>query len=282
VARTRPDVLFAPGSTAPLRSTCPTVLAVHDVSFFAHPPSFGAREGLRRRWLTRASARRAKAVVTLTEFSASELVRWLGIRRAAIHLAPPGSPPARVGSSPDVRPPTVLFVGSLFTRRRLPELLQAFAAASTRVPAATLVLVGDNRTRPRIDPRGLAASLDIGDRVTWREYVSDGELAELYGNARVFAFLSDYEGFGMTPLEAIAHGVPPVLLDTPVFREVYGDAARLVPAEPGAVADALVALLTDEGERAALASAGRDCLARYSWSQTADTIRRVLEEAVAP
>src|SRR4029450_11826087 len=105
----------------------------------------------------------------------------------------------------------------------VPELLQASALARERVPGARLVLVGDNRTSPRIDPRAIARLLDIDRDVDWREDVSDQDLAALYGRARVFAFLSDYEGFGMTPLEAIAHGVPAVVLNSAVAREVYGD-----------------------------------------------------------
>ena len=80
-------------------------------------------------------------------------------------------------------------------------------------------------------------------RSTWREYVDDDELEGLYGSARVFAFLSDYEGFAMTPMEALAHGVPAVLLDTPVAREVYGDGAVLVPLDTTAIAVALEGLL---------------------------------------
>ena len=62
-----------------------------------------------------------------------------------------------------------------------------------------------------------------------RDYVADEELAALYARPRAFAFLSEYEGFGLTPLEALAAGVPLVVLDTPVAREVYGDAAAYVP-----------------------------------------------------
>jgi glycosyltransferase involved in cell wall biosynthesis len=280
VTAARPDVFFGPGYTAPLRLRCPNVIAVHDVSFFAHPEWFTAREGFLRRRLTRASARRADAILTLTECSAAELERWLRVPRERIHLAPPGAPPYQRRVRADGRPPTVLYVGSLFTRRHIPELLKAFALASARIPEATLVLVGANRTTPRIDPRAQAIDLGIGDRVTWMDYVSDDTLAGLYSGATVFAFLSEYEGFGMTPLEAISHGVPPVLLDTPVFREVYGDAATFVPVEPAAIADALVTLVTDDRAHATLTASGPACLARYSWPKTADTITRVLEDVV--
>ena len=273
------DVFFAAGYTAPVRLKCPFVVAVYDVSFFAHPEWFSAREGWRRRWLTRSAARRAKRVITISKFSADEIVRWLAIPRERLRLARPGAPAMVAGADAMARSPVVLFVGSIFTRRHIPELIQAFARAATRVPDASLVLVGANRSEPRIDPKTIAADQGVGDRVDWREYVADDELARLYASARVFAFLSDYEGFGMTPLEAMANGVPPVLLDTPVAREIFGDAARLVPLTIDAIAAALVELLTETRANSTLVAAGRHALARYSWSEAATVVRQALEDA---
>jgi glycosyltransferase involved in cell wall biosynthesis len=117
--------------------------------------------------------------------------------------------------------------------------------------------------------------------VDWREYVDDEELGRLYRSARVFAFLSEYEGFGMTPMEALAEGVPPVLLDSPAAREIYGDAALLVTLERASIADALLRLLEDDDARARVLSARAGLFARFSWGRTADTIRHALEEAAA-
>jgi glycosyltransferase involved in cell wall biosynthesis len=274
-----PDVFLAPGYTAPLRLNVPTVVTVHDVSFFAHPEWFSAREGLRRRWLTRASARRARRVITVSAFSAGEIVRWLGVPRERVVVAPNGAPPLAEAADSPSRGPVVLYVGSLFNRRRIPELLEGFARAAASVPDARLVLVGDNRTHPPLDPCERARALGVADRVRWREYVADDELARLYAEARVFVFLSDYEGFAMTPFEAIAHGVPPIMLDTPVAREIYGDAARLVTASPDDIGAALRHLLEDETARLSLARAGRQRMAQFSWARSADLIRRALEEA---
>jgi glycosyltransferase involved in cell wall biosynthesis len=276
------DVFFAAGYTAPLRLSCPFVVAIYDVSFFAHPEWFGRREGVRRRWITRSAARRARRVITISEFSAAEIVRWLGIRRDAIVLAPPGAPPVAPAAATATREPVVLFTGSLFNRRRIPDLIGAFAKAAREVPGARLVLAGDNRTSPRIDPAAIASRLDVGDRVEWRAYVSDAELEDLYGRARVFAFLSDYEGFAMTPMEALARGVAPVLVDTAVAREVYDGAAMLVPAERDAIAAALRTLLTDDGVRQRIVRTGRERLAAFSWTEAAATIRRAIEEAARP
>lgn len=278
IAGARADVLFAPGYTAPLRTDRPFVLAVYDVSFCAHPEWFSWREGLRRRRLTRAAARRARAVITISGFSRDEIQRYLGVPSDRIVLAPPGAPTADPADGAR-RAPVVLYVGSLFNRRHIPGMIHAFAAAATRVPGARLVMVGDNRTSPRLDPMAIAAAAGVADRVEWRAYVSNEELDRLYRSARAFLFLSDYEGFGMTPLEALAHGTPSVLLDTAVNREVYGEGALLVsPAEPD-IAAALVRLLTDDRAHASVLGEGRARLPAFSWARSADLITEALEAA---
>jgi alpha-1,3-rhamnosyl/mannosyltransferase len=100
--------------------------------------------------------------------------------------------------------------------------------------------------------------------------VTDDALAGLYAEASVFAFLSEYEGFGLTPLEALAAGVPPVVLDTPVAREVYGEAAAYVP--PGDIdrtAAVLQRFLCSPSEAADILARAPAILARYSWDAAA-------------
>jgi glycosyltransferase involved in cell wall biosynthesis len=279
-ARTNVDVLFCAGYTAPLWPSCPTVVVVHDVSFFAHPEWFAWRERRRRQWITRASARRAAVVITVSQFSADEMRKWLGVSSDRVRVIRHGSPDISPGHAA-ARGPVVLFVGSIFNRRHLPEMIAAFASVVTRVPGARLVLVGDNRTTPRQDPIALASAAGISASVEWRRYVDDEELNRLYEQARVFLFLSDYEGFAMTPLEALAHGAPSVLLDTPVAREVYGSAARYVSADTDRIADALVNLLTDEATRARLLADGEQLLRQSTWPHTAAEVLAAIEGAAA-
>ena len=259
--RLAPDVLFAPGYTAPLLCPAPVVLAVHDVSFAAHPEWFPWREGVRRRLLTRVAARRAAVVLTLSAFSRDEIVRHLGIEASRIRVIPLGlglRPDAeRPASTASPDAPLILYVGSLFNRRHVDTLVRAMPAVLRHVPGARLAIVGDNRTWPRVDPAGLAHELGITSQVTVTTFVDDARLRALYAEASVFAFLSEYEGFGLTPLEALAAGVPPVVLDTPVAREVYGAAATYVAApDAGLVADALTAMLTEPEHRFRVLEAG--------------------------
>ncbi len=276
----RPDILFAPGYTAPLTVAVPVVLTVHDVSFAAHPEWFSAREGFRRRLLTRWSARRARIVLTVSDFSRREIISRFDVPAARVRAIPHGI--SRPSSPPPLepRPPVVLFVGSIFNRRRVPDLMRAFARAVAKAPDARLEIVGDNRTHPPEDLRALATSLGVAGRVDLRSYVPHDELGSLYARARAFAFLSEYEGFGFTPLEAVAHLVPIVVLDTPVAREIYGDAALYVAAgDLAGTSAALEQLLLDGAFRQRQIERGQRVLERYCWPDAARRTFDALEEA---
>ena len=271
------DVFFAPAYSGPALSPAPMVVAIHDVSFAAHPEWFGWREGVRRRTLTRLAATRAARIVTISEFSRREIATRLGVSETKIDVIYPAA--AARGSRTDVasREPLVLYVGSLFTRRHIPELIRAFADVARDRPDLRLEIVGDNRTTPRLDFDRMAAGSGAGDRIALRSYVPEDALSALYRRARAFVFLSEYEGFGLTPLEALAEGVPIVVLDTPVAREAYGDAALYVSQpHPAAVASALRRALFDDEERGRILEAARRLVPRYSWNACADGVLRVL------
>jgi glycosyltransferase involved in cell wall biosynthesis len=164
-------------------------------------------------------------------------------------------------------------------RRHLPVLIDGFARAAARVPGARLELVGDDRTWPAQAVRELADATGLGDRIHIRSYVDDATLADLYARAAVFAFLSSYEGFGLTPLEAANAGVPPVVLDTPVAREVLGDGAAYVTPDAAVLAPVLERLLTSPAAHADLVARARRQVASYSWDRTARTTFDLLLEA---
>jgi glycosyltransferase involved in cell wall biosynthesis len=282
VSRTGADVLFAPGYTSPVFCSVPSVVAIHDVSFAAHPEWFSLREGIRRRMFTTICARRAAVVLTISEFSKREITSWLGVMPEKVDVVYPGIAPIAGGSVTEGPrlPHTVLYVGSLFTRRHIAELVVGFSALAQRRTDVQLEIVGDNRTTPRVDLERMVTAAGSGDRIRLRSFVPDAELRTLYRSARAFVFLSSYEGFGLTPLEALAAGVPIVVLDTPVAREVYADAALYVERpEPPLIAAALERILTDEAERSRILVAGRSVLDRYSWRRCSEQVLDLLGRA---
>jgi glycosyltransferase involved in cell wall biosynthesis len=275
------DVLFSPAYTAPLRLTIPLVVAIHDLSFVAHPEWFAFREGLRRRWLTARAARQASAVVTISQFSKRELIERLDVPEARIHVIPPGITSSTMSHQPSaISHGKVLFVGSIFNRRHVSDLIRAFAPIARAHPDASLDIVGDNRTYPREDLRGTIVGEGLQTQVQFHQYVTEGQLRDLYERARAFAFLSEYEGLGLTPLEALAAGVPPVLADTAVARESCGDAALYVAlGDVRGTTRALDAALFDEPTRTRVLAAAPNELAKYSWSRAARETLAVLEIA---
>ena len=301
-AADRVDVFFGPAYSVPLVLAVPRAVTLHDISFETHPEWFGPREGLRRRWLARRSARAARAVVTVSEYSRQEIVDVYTVDPSRVHVipngvTPPAAPPVRTDSAivsdndggveqrrltdPAGRP-LVLYAGARFTRRNLPLLVAAFARVTQRVPAARLIIAGPDRTYPPENLDWSAEVAGVADRVTCLDYVDDRELATLYRRATLFAWLSEYEGFGLTPLEALAAGVPAVVGDIPVAREVYADAVRYVPiGDPDAIAAAMVDLLTNPSARAALMARREATLARYTWRRAAAATLAVLEGAAA-
>jgi alpha-1,3-rhamnosyl/mannosyltransferase len=171
-----------------------------------------------------------------------------------------------------------LYVGSIFNRRHVPDLIRAFGPIARSYAGVSLDIVGDNRSYPKQDLRRTIEAEGLHDSVRWHEYVSDAELDVFYARASAFAFLSEYEGLGLTPLEALAAGVPAVLLDTPVARESCGDAAIYVPTNDlRAVTQALEQLLFDDATRGRLLAAAPGVLARYSWPKAARETLAVLE-----
>jgi glycosyltransferase involved in cell wall biosynthesis len=278
IRRDAPDAFFAPQYTAPLMITAPTVVVLHDVSFAAHPEWFRIREGLRLRTLARLSAASAREVITVSEFSRREIVEHLRVEPQRIHVIPQGIP--HRATAPPALPSSarLLYVGSIFNRRHVLDLIRAFAEVARAHADASLDLVGDNRSYPYEDITAAIAREQLGERIRWHRYASDAQLADLYSHARAFAFFSEYEGLGMTPLEALAAGVPPVLYDTSVARETCGDAARYVaPGNHRAAVHAIETLLYDDTARATLLLERETTLARYSWPRAAGDTLNVIE-----
>jgi glycosyltransferase involved in cell wall biosynthesis len=289
----RPDVLFAPGYTAPLTAPCPIALTIHDVSFFARPGEFRWREGFRRRRITTWAARRARVIVTDSEFSRDQIVEHIGIPADRIRVIHLGMRSSLSGGASAAREPLVLYVGSIFPRRHVDRLVSVFGErVAPRVPGARLEIIGENRLPPDVNIDAWLEHLPeaVRARITFRSWVDEATLRDLYSRATVFAFLSDYEGFGLTPLEALAAGVPPIVLDTPVAREVYRSAALYVgrgqtpgtnlrTVENSELADALVGLLSDETKRAELLRQAPEVLARYRWDEAARLTLSAIAEA---
>jgi glycosyltransferase involved in cell wall biosynthesis len=218
-------------------------------------------------------------IVTISEAARDDLVAYLRLDAARVHVTPLAADPifsrrlppgeiAQVHTRHGVRPPYVIALGTLEPRKNLLNLVQAMPFVERLEPELQLVLIG----RPGHAHGGLLRQIgEVGSgRVEWLGSVSDHDAAALVQGAAVLAFPSLCEGFGLPAVEGMAAGVPVVASDIPVMREICGDAARLVDTtSPPALAEALVWAAEDRAARD-LAAAGRARAARFTWRRCAE------------
>lgn len=260
------DVVHAPSLAVPPTGRTPLVVTVHDLAFLRLPHYFTIR-GLRfHESGLRCARESAAAVIVPSEFVAGELVAE-GFAANRVHVAHHGiDPPAAV---PDdaidatlerlgLARPFVLFVGTLEPRKGLGALIDGHRILRRTHAEATLALVG---------PRGWG-KLPPLDRpgVSKLGAITDADLDALYRAASVLAYPSEYEGFGLPVLEAMARGCPVVTSSATSLPEVVGDAGRLVdPHDPEALAAALAEVLEDPALASRMASAGRVRAEAFTW-----------------
>ena len=224
-------------------SPCPVLLAVHDASFMTNPEWLGARARAVLRGLVPRSARKAAAVLALSETAAGDVAQALRMPRDRVRVVSPHpasdftpDPPDPGGGGAGARVRArfgleryVLAVGDLGPRKNLRALGQAMRALGAGAPE--LALVG------RPGPGGERIARDVGGR--WLGHVDDPALADLYRAAAVTAYPSLYEGFGLPVLEAMACGCPVIASDRGALPEVTAGAAVLVEPTPRGIADGL-------------------------------------------
>jgi glycosyltransferase involved in cell wall biosynthesis len=207
-------------------------------------------------------ARRARLVITVSEFSRRELRELLGVDAVVV----PGGVDERF--SPEAQLPMdrpyVLTVASRTARKNLGALEET----ARRLRAAGMELVAAGGDRPQFrDDAGPSGVRSLG-------HVPDDHLPGLYAGAECFVLPSLYEGFGLPCLEAMACGTPVVASNAGALPETCGDAALLVdPRDPSAIADAVERAIGDERLR----TAGLTRAAQFSWDRTAREIDVLLE-----
>jgi glycosyltransferase involved in cell wall biosynthesis len=260
LARLRPSLAHFQHAL-PLRCPCPAVVTIHDLSFERDASLMPLADRVVFKLVVPRAVRRAARVLAVSERTKTDLVELYGIAPQSVVVTPHGVDP--VFSPAEGAADYALFVGAIQVRKNPLVALEAAAAAGL-----PLVLAGPERDRRlawELERRG--AHL--------RGYVTKAELVDLYRGAACLVLPSQYEGFGLPVLEAMACGAPVVAVPDPALREVAGDAAVFV--ELDRLADGIRQALA---ERPRLVAAGIERARLFSWDETARRTAAVYREVL--
>lgn len=289
--REKIDVLHCPKSAIPFFSPCPTVVTLHDLIPLRHPET--EKLAARIYWNIQIpiAARRSNFIITDSEHARLEIIEdfqvapekikaiMLGFNPAMLELRGPADT-ATVRVKHGLPDSYILYVGTIQPRKNIDTLIEAYYRLTLeRSDMPKLVIVGRkgwlyDKLFARI------AELGLTDSVIFTGFVPDEELPYIYDGAKMFVYLSFFEGFGLPPLEAMACGVPVITSDTTSLPEVVGDAGITVP--PGdldKVAAAIRMLLNDPEHAVFLGQQGKDRAKLFSWKaaarETVDIYRQI-------
>ena len=283
VGRHRPDVLWAPEGVLPLRPAVPTVVTVHDLAALLFVGVKSRRHTLAYRTAVRRSVRRATRVIAVSATTAADTVRIFGVEPGRLRTVPNGVDDTFVPGDQEaarvavyerfgLERPFVLAVGALEPRKGLDVLLDLAATAT----GWDVALAGSASFRSGELVRR-AATLPACKLLG---HVTDSELVELYRGAEALLAPSLYEGFGLTPLEAMASGTPAVIAGGSGGLEEVSGAAAVVVRERNA-SGWLDGIEEARRNRDELVTAGLALARRFRWPAVADATLAVLQEAAS-
>lgn len=287
------DLLHAPHFVVPLLKVCPTVVTIHDVIHLVYPQDLPSTVGRIYANISLSLATRfADEIITDSEFSKSEIVRYLHVQESKVTAAHLGSDAtlkrvtddnaiAAVRQQLQLSTDFMLYAGIYKDRKNHTGLLQAFALILAENIDCDLVIAGPlEGGATEIEKQ--AKQLGIWNRLRLTGFIRDEQLAALYSAATVYACPSLYEGFGFTVLEAAACGTPVVAHRGSSLVEVGGNGVLFADARvPREFADALSRVLRNGDVRQDLVTRGYENLSRFSWTACAEATIQVYRRALA-
>lgn len=294
------DLLFSPGDITTLLAPCPVVLAVRNPNpYFDISLETGSKRREIKlsvhRLLTKLSARRARRVFFVSEFSRDIVQPVLGVDDSKARVVYHGLD-ASVFESPtdpaeealrtrisEARP-YLLSISTINPHKNFETLLRGYATLPEQTRAEYDLVIAGRVSAPEYFDRlqEIVETEGIEDRVHFLGEVPYESVPYLYDNAEVYVLPSELETFGHTLVESMASGVPVVAADSTCIPEITAGAARLFdPTAPSELADCLQTVIEDATLRQSMIDRGRERAEDFSWKQTADQTRELFEEAVA-
>lgn len=282
------DLLHSMAFVTPFISNCPSVVTVYDLSFLQFPENFPTAQRLYLISQTRRSVRSARRIIAISESSRKDVHRIFDIPLNRIDVVRPGvdviyrqipeEEKIAFRAAKGINGRFVLHVGTLQPRKNIPLLIDAFAQLAQ--PGLHLVLVGGKGWLfDTIFARVQAHHLT--DRVHFTGYVPDAELPLWYNAADLFVLPSQYEGFGMPLVEAMACGTPVIAADNSSLPEAVGNAGLLfTPDNRAELTDRMANVLNDAALSDKMRHLGRRHACNFSWEQAGRETAVVYQKAL--
>ena len=271
---TRNDLFFSPGYNSPLFCASPFVFTIHDLSHIYCPENSSPLIRLYYATVLKRSCHRAAKILTVSEFTRTQIVEWSGVPRDKVFNVSCGVDPAYRpdGDSYGLAFPYLLCVSNRKRHKNEFRVVEAFARSGL---ASSVRLVFTGEPIPEL------AKCIERNRVTpfvhFTGPVPEEKLPSLYRGAKALLFPSLYEGFGLPVLEAMACGIPVVTANTTALPEVAGDAALLVePTSVEQIGEAIQQIVRDDSLRQRLREKGLARAAQFSWASTAARVQDLL------
>lgn len=282
------DLMHFPHFNVPLLYRGPYIVTIHDLIMFHYPRQEASTHGPLIYWLkdfvhrfvVRAAAFRAKHILVTSEFTKRDVHETLGVpisKMTVTYQAPfevehLGLQDAQkndiILSKYKITKPYIIYVGAAYPHKNIEGLLLAWKIFQKKYGTEyQLVLVGkENFFYKKLKNTVIKEACDV----VYTGFVPDDELSVLYKHSQLYVFPSFYEGFGLPPLEAMAHGIPVVSSNKSCLPEVLGDAALYFdPENLDEMADTLHKGITDHGIRHILNQNKAKVISRYSWTTLA-------------
>lgn len=290
----RVDLLHVPYFGPPYFAPCLVVVTVHDLIMMAVPQHQGSPQVRAYTALAAAATRRARLILADSEWTKRDILRLLKVSQARVRVAPlaaapefaPQADPVRgevVRSKYGLGPDFILYMGGMDFRKNLTTLIRAFAKVEGPWELAIAGEATGSNSKLYPDLRRVAQeAAGPQERVRFLGWVAEDDRPALYATARLFVFPSLYEGFGLTPLEAMACGTPVLCSSAASLPEVVGEGGLLFdPRDEDGLAQLLAQVLADQGLQEDLRRRGLAQAGRFSWSRTAALTRSAYQEALS-
>ncbi len=294
VRRYQLDVIHDPNGIAPFLGPAMgarRIVTVHDMFAYVYPETHNHLDNWRYYWHLPFAARRADTVITVSDCSRQDIMRYFGLSAERVAVIGEGIDPRfepitdrdehqAVFARYAIRQPYLLYVGGINARKNIARLFEAFATVKPHYPDLTLVIGGKRQWQTK-EIYETFRRLQLEEHVQFTGYVADEDLPALYSAAQAFLFPSLYEGFGLPPLEAMACGTPVITSNVSSLPEVVGDAALLVdPYNVQSMVSALYQVLENPRLVAHLRASGIQQAAKFIWETAARETLQVYHEVL--